>query len=545
MGRKAPPRRQPAPAPPPRRSRPTWILVALALLFIAEAEGAIRSDSATWDETHYFGVGKYLLETGRWDVPDSILHPPLSFYLSSAPLLFTDTDLTLFSRPGPAPTDPGYVDFLGTADLSRGRELLASPTNANDALLTDSRRMMVGIALLLGLFVWIWSDQRYGMGSGIVAAVLFAVDPNLLAHGHLITPDIVVSTFSFIAVYYLWRFLAGRQGRHAWLCGAALGLALLSKFTALLMLPVFVTLVALWHASGRPIRWRGCYVIGGVAVVVWLLGYHFDPAPYFQGLSFQQRHAAGGTAGFLLGRVSTTGWWYYPAVAFALKTPLALIAFVSVSLAIMIRRQDALLDDSFLIIPTVAILGFFSIEHQQSIGLRYILPVYPFLMVLASRVATLAEAGGLGRTVVWLAVAWSAASSFWVFPHYLAYFNESIGGASRGYHYLVDSNLDWGQELKDLKRFMTEHQVARVSMSYFGSDAPERYGIAYDALPSLCLRPDAPAAVDPLPPGTWVAISATMLQGVYVDDPVIASFRTKTPTAVLGYGLFLYHLPQS
>jgi hypothetical protein len=277
---------------------------------------------------------------------------------------------------------------------------------------------------------------------------------------------------------------------------------------------------------------------------VWLVGYRFDPAPYFQGLAFQYQHAAGGQTGFLLGEVSTHGWWYYFAVAFALKTPLALIVLLGASVVLLVRRWDmrTLLDDSFLVLPAVAVFGFFSLEHQ-SIGLRYILPVYPFLIVLASRAATLAAAKGPGRILVGLTVACGALSSFWVFPHYLAYFNESIGGPSQGYRYLVDSNLDWGQELKDLKRFMDEHQIATVNLSYFGTDAPERYGIAYTALPSYFLPPDAPQAPNPLAPGSWVAISATMLQGESGDAPFLREFRAKTPTAVLGYGMFLYHLP--
>ncbi|HEY6357390.1 MAG TPA: hypothetical protein VIX35_04050, partial [Vicinamibacterales bacterium] len=160
----------------------------------------------------------------------------------------------------------------------------------------------------------------------------------------------------------------------------------------------------------------------------------------------------------------------------------------------------------------------------------------------ASRVATLAARKGLGRILVGLTVAWGAASSFWVFPHYLAYFNESIGGPSHGYRYLVDSNLDWGQELKDLKRFMDEHHIAKVYLSYFGTDTPDRYGIVYAALPSYDLPREALQAPSPLPAGSWVAISATMLQGVYIDAPVFREFRARTATAVLGYSMFVYHL---
>src|SRR6202050_1138835 len=371
--------------PARRLAVPTWILTALAAFFFAESVGSLRRQSATWDETHYLGVGKYLLETGRWDIPDSILQPPLSFYLNSVPLLSVETDPALFMRPAPPSTDPAYLEFLGTADVPRGRAVLSSAANAGDTLLTESRLMMVAIAVLLGGFVWAWSSSRYGALSGVLGAALFAIDPNMLAYSHLITPDICVTTFSFIAVYYLWRFLSESRNRYAWVGGVALGLALLSKLPGLLMLPVCVALLALWRASGRPIRWRGCAILFAVMTAVWLLGDRFDPPPYFQGFAFQREHAAGGQAGFLLGQVSHEGWWYYFVVAFALKTPLALIALLGASVVLLVRHWTArtLLDDSFLVLPALAVFGFFSVE-PHAIGLRYILPVYPFLMVLAS-----------------------------------------------------------------------------------------------------------------------------------------------------------------
>ncbi|HVQ42058.1 MAG TPA: hypothetical protein VMS54_07630, partial [Vicinamibacterales bacterium] len=129
----------------------------------------------------------------------------------------------------------------------------------------------------------------------------------------------------------------------------------------------------------------------------------------------------------------------------------------------------------------------------------------------------------------------------WIHPHYLAYFNESVGGPKYGYTVLADSNLDWGQGLKQLKAFMTTHQINKVALSYFGTDAPERFGIDYVALPSLMLLNPAAARENPDPNG-WFAISATNLQGVYFEghDP-FAAFRRRNPDATIGYGLFLYH----
>jgi hypothetical protein len=193
----------------------------------------------------------------------------------------------------------------------------------------------------------------------------------------------------------------------------------------------------------------------------------------------------------------------------------------------------------FLLVPVVVILGFFSLSNQ-AIGLRYVLPIYPFLFVFAGgAVPWLSSSKALIGLTIGL-LAWSVAAAGYVYPHFLAYFNEAVGGPSQGYRYLVDSNLDWGQDLKGLKRFMDERDISRIHLSYFGSDTPARYGIAYDWLPSYLLDNPTPGKFDPSPKG-WVAVSATTLQGVHLSNKdLFAWFRQREPVAKIGYSIFIY-----
>ena len=139
--------------------------------------------------------------------------------------------------------------------------------------------------------------------------------------------------------------------------------------------------------------------------------------------------------------------------------------------------------------------------------------------------------------------AWYVGASWTIHPHYLAYFNEIAGGPSRGYRCLVDSNLDWGQDLKRLERFMEENDIPRIRLSYFGSDSPQRYGIAYDWLPSVVLVDPSPERRKPILRQGWFAISATNLQGVYFENKnMFAWLRERQPVARLGYSMFIYHL---
>jgi hypothetical protein len=203
-------------------------------------------------------------------------------------------------------------------------------------------------------------------------------------------------------------------------------------------------------------------------------------------------------------------------------------------------------NEAFLLVPASVIFCFFSLEHQ-SIGLRYVLPMYPFLFVFASKTAQLCLSNQRLRGLYIAAVVWYMGASFYIHPHYLAYFNELVGGPNNGSQYLVDSNLDWGQDLKGLKAYMEKHAISRINLSYFGSDSPERYGIKYNWLPSYVLRdpdPQNPAFEHGL--NGWVAISASNLQGEYfVDKNLFSLFRGLKPVAKIGYSIFIYHINDS
>jgi hypothetical protein len=517
------------------------LVPALCLaLFAVQAVTSLVQESSTWDETCYIGLGKYLVQHRRWDVPGSILHPPLSFVIHSIPLLFVNTDTNLWKAD---PAKSNDINYLGTSLPWRGQDLLSSPANQGDRLLNASRLMMVLTALLLGCFVYAWSYSLYGYSGAILAVILFSFSPNILAHSRLITPDICITTFSFITVYYLWRLLTGRRLRDAIVGGLCLGFALLSKFTALLLLPICLVLIILWWLRGNSLRFRYCLLFFIIGIWVLYAGYCMNMNPYFAGIEYQKGRAAIGHPNFLMGHYAESGWWYFWIVVFLLKTPIPTMIFLAISAMLMLRQLASRrwLNEAFLLIPSAAIFGFFCFNGQAK-GLRYILPIYPFLFVFAAGAAQWLLSRRLRAVACLAALTWYMASSFWIHPHYLAYFNELGGGPDNGYKYLVDSNLDWGQDLKGLKRFMLQHGISRINLSYFGSDSPERYGISYVPLPSFLLRDGDRRHHDSDPPG-WFAISATSLQAVYfLDRDEFAQFKALKPVAKIGYSIFIYHI---
>jgi len=188
----------------------------------------------------------------------------------------------------------------------------------------------------------------------------------------------------------------------------------------------------------------------------------------------------------------------------------------------------------------VPVAAFFTatLFNFLSIGYRHILPVIPFVIVFASGAVTACNRRWAEGLVVALAV-WSAVGTVRLHPHYLAYFNELIGGPGNGYKYLVDSNLDWGQDLKNLKRFMDDRGLSEIRLSYFGSANPDYYGIK--ALP---VPMEEPVDLEAAPPGLY-AISATHLQTGYLgDEDAFSWLRPYQPVGNIGYSILLFELPE-
>ena len=209
----------------------------------------------------------------------------------------------------------------------------------------------------------------------------------------------------------------------------------------------------------------------------------------------------------------------------------------------------------------IAAAGFYfaeSVSSHLNIGQRHLLPMSPFLYVLAGSLALeWARFQRPARTVMAvLVLLWIVVSSQIVFfplnhrmwqkvaPHYLAYFNELAGGPGNGYKQLVDSNLDWGQDLKSLKLWLDEKKITEpIYLCYFGMADPRYYGILHFNLPGGC--PFEPQQhFDVLKPGGLIAISATNLQGVYFSQADRDAWKRilehSAPVDTIGYSIFIY-----
>ena len=381
----------------------------------------------------------------------------------------------------------------------------------------------------------------------------------------------MLTCFTFVAVYTLWKVVRKVTWSSILFCSLALGCALLSKYSALLLFPIYGILLLFVFFSQEKVHLPETFPLSGIlmkpgsgaklcrittvlliitflALCVVCIGYLFHPEYYVTGVLHQLAHAEGGHPTFLMGMYSTEGWWYYYPVAFLLKTPLPLLILLVFSLVCATKKPRSL-DQAFLVVPVVVFFLFFSVK-LLCVGLRYLLPVYPFLFVLAG-MAISCSVQFLKRVmplVVAVLCGWFIIGSLAIYPHYLAYFNEAAGGPDKGYNYLVDSNLDWGQDLKGLGEYMHRMGIEKVHLSYFGAADPRYYNIDYEWMPSYYLPDDYGGDQNGerlfrFPRSGIVAISATNLQNVYFSDKTFYDWLKKyTPTDKIGYSLFIYDL---
>jgi hypothetical protein len=244
---------------------------------------------------------------------------------------------------------------------------------------------------------------------------------------------------------------------------------------------------------------------------------------------------------------SLTGWWYFFPFAFLIKTPVSIILLFLGGLTLCVARPARFFqDDLYMLLPIVGFLGP-AMTAKLNVGLRHILPIYPFVLLVAAKAA--AELWNSQRRPVQGLLGGLYLFAFvevaLVYPHYLAFFNRFVGGPRNGYEYLLDSNLDWGQDLKGLKAWMDRNHVSHINLSYFGTAAPSYYKIDCTHLPGAPFFAEDRVGSPQLP--GYVAVSATNLRGVYFNRAwreFYAPLLRIKPAAVIGYSIYVYPVQQ-
>ena len=525
----------------------------LVLFFIIQGIFFIGANSPTYDEAMHLAAGySYLAKRDFRINPEN---PPLNKELVALPLF-------LIYR---LPFNPDPQHWRDGADFLIGQNFLYRSTIPADQMLALSRlpNLFLGSSLI-GLIGW-WSYRLWGSSAAILAMGLACFEPNLITHSSLATADMGVTLFIFLSVYFLWEYLNSPTWWLLAATGIATGMALISKFLAILLIPMIAVIIAACLLVDSephllPLRknqhqpTHKLLQAAAVFCIIFFFGslmilpaYFFQGwQPWFFGLQRLLSLARGGQWAFFFGEHSYQGWWSYFVVAFLIKTPVGSLVLIVGSIFFYRARRSLGPHEAILLLVPVSIIFLAATQSKTNIGLRHILPVYPFLFVLASRLATVRfNRRWLAQFLVGAPLIFTAVSSLRIAPHQLAYFNELVGGPDEGYRYLSDSNIDWGQDLRGVKVYMDKENLTIIYLSYFGTAPPSYYGIRYQYVPGTWPL-EWPPLADKVPadaPRKILAISVCNLQDISTpDDPLFRWLWLRQPVAKIGYSIFVYDL---
>ena len=547
------------------------VLLSLQLFF------STRRESQTWDEANHIFTGYRMWTHADYGLNPE--HPPLVKLLTTVPLLRLNlTSPVLEER------------FFKEDAFLRGKEFLYQ--NNPDRILARTRTVAAILSLLTALVVFFGTREMFGTGAAFIALILLTFDPNFLAHGALITTDVGLACLMFLSVYLFYRYVKCPSALRLILASIAVGLVLAVKHTGLLALPILFLLalceiiiavnqertarrvlklfgsLALITAIGCVVLWsfygfryaarpNGLqlnpplteYLTGLEPHEAWPIStaarFHLLPESYLYGLA-DVRLTANYYTSYVLGKVYPHGVWFYFPVAFLIKSTVGVLALLLLSLGVVaVRRLNHGREIVVLVVPVIFYL-IVALTVGMNIGVRHILVAYVFLYVLIGGATwALIRKSRKWTYVVGACLLVHAASSVMAFPNYIPYANELWGGPSQTHNYLTDSNSDWGQQLKSVKRYLDQRGVKDCWFLYFaaGVAEPSYYGIPCKPLPTIStlwlnLPIEVPNSID-----GPVLISASNLSGVEFGpgplDPY-GQFKRLNPTAVIDHGVFVF-----
>jgi len=629
----------------------------LALVMLASFSfmfAASRYDSAIDDELAHIPAGYGYVHNLDYRLNPE--HPPLVKALAMLPVLFLN--------PNFPDTSSAWLNEVNS-QWSMGAQFLYQSGNDATAIIRTARIMPIVLTLILIVFVYLLARKIMGDLWALLPAILFALDPTVLAHGHYVTTDVGAALGIVAATYYVLNYFERPSAKRMWIAGIAFGIAQAMKFSTPLLIPLFIFLVVVrwlyevilaWNATDASRRWKTFAGKLGHAlwklILIGLIGYfiviyplyflftlHYpiakqasdtaallagfggklkflatldmwmakNPilrpfAQYLLGLLMVIQRAAGGNTIYFLGEVRNAGGPLYFPILFLLKEPIPTLIIVIGALLLgvwrvirnAIARHDAAKERvlnyigahfaEFAMASFIVLYWGYSMKSTLNIGIRHLLPTFPFIYILAAGAVKqwithitmpnlsmglegiMDSAKKIARSFVWRAVKyiflivllfWLLLETSFTAPHFLSYFNEFAGGTAGGYHYVTDSNYDWGQDLLALKQWADAHpEAGAIAVDYFGGGNPHYYlGDKETDWQSSKGNPAAQGI-------HWIAISINQLEGATQPLAPDASRNpadsyawltalrplapgmgnVPSPDARAGTSIFIYHL---
>lgn len=598
-----------------------WLAIGLLALMLVLGICSMRGDSAIVDEVAHIPSGYSYLRYGDFRLNPE--HPPLIKDIAAAPLLLVpNLEFPLDHKAWT--TDPN-------GQWESGWHFLYHYGNDPDLILFWSRLPILLLAIGLGWVIYSFTKKHFGKRVAILATFLYALEPNILAHSRFVTTDLGIAAFNVFAFIGIWRWLKKPNWKNLLLAGGLFGLAQLAKFSAILLIPFIGLMVVIWIITAKepkkfwPRVWKYGFGLAGIFAVgfalVWLVYIpHTINMPeavqdklitaslpggwphragellvdvnhlpgmrplsqYLLGVLMVVNRVDGGNTTYFLGEVTNQSFAAYFPVTYLFKTPLPLIILAMMSgltgaflyfrrkpLAVWHKFRDYA-REHFIELTSLLYIGYYSylsVTGNLNLGIRHLLPIMPFVIILVS-VCTVKAYGHLkgkfnkafGYAMLAALLGWYAIGSLAAYPAYVAYFNELIGGGGNAHKYFTDSSVDWGQDLIRLKKYVDARpEIDQIAVDYFGGGDPRYYfcrrkldeagaliksAAGYDCSKSKYVEWHAEQGI----PGTkYFAVSETFLMNdLYYapkrGDSGYEAIRDLTPTAKIGNSIYVYKL---
>ena len=565
-----------------------------------------QRNSVTWDEGHHLYSGYLSWKHADYGINPEV--PPLVKMVAAVPLLRMHLNVP-----------PLQGRFFKDEAFFGGHDFLFH--NDANAIVLRARIAASIFSFALALLIFFAARQMFSDEAGFIALALFVFDPNFLAHGALVTTDVACACTIFATIYafYRWRLAPSRKG--LLLVAVAAGMALVTKFTGVLVFPMLALLAFFEWAAPESISSYGTLSIDrrgmlfrrfatGFAVIIlvswaivwgmygvrfaarprgqvlhpafadyvpllanprsvhvlsWLDQCKLFPEAWLYGLA-DTKITADTYTSYFHGHVYPHGNFLYFPTAFAIKSTLPLLLLLVLASGLIVRhRFMARREILYLVLP--AVLYFcVACTSNMNIGARHLLPIYPFLYVLGAGAASqLIFSNRRWIIAVALLVAWQAADAISMYPAYMAFGNGAWGGPSKVHLYLSDANVDWGQQLNDVRTYLVAHGIQPLTIAatspnghksppakppcwfvYFpdGVVDPADYGIPCRRLPTantlwwLHQPGNLPTEVD----GPVLISDSDLASIEFGEGPLnpYEQFRHIRPTAVIDYGVYVY-----
>lgn len=565
------------------------IIVSATVLAVA----SVWNDSPIVDEIPHIGAGYSYIQKGDFRLNPE--HPPLAKDLAGLALSFLTLNQSVFNMQFWTSDINGQWNF--------GRNFIFN--SGNDAILMTrvAKLPMLLFFILSAIIIFHWTRKLYGDKAALIAIFLFSFSPTVLAHSRFVTTDVPALFGVLLGTYFFIEFLKHKSRKNFTLAVVAFGIAQLTKFSLFLLNPLFLILAVVWGLTMhnkissvvKNIFLTGMIIVLGYLAIVWpVYGMHTTNYPpdkqrtetiyhlqsygnrsiadkviwasdkpyirslthYGLGVLMVTQRSIGGNTTYFLGEVNKNAWKKYFPIVYFIKEPLAfwgLVVIVMLNLAVIFKLNKYKLNHwfktyftEFAMLTWLAIYWYASITANLNIGVRHLMPTYGFVFILLA--GQLSKIIGNIKTkiitiLIFILMGWYLFENIKIFPSYLTYFNQSVGGAKSGHLYVVDSNIDWGQDAKRLADWTDKNKISKISFDYFGwADARYYLGDKFVWINAGKYK-NAREFLADNPGGGYIAVSKSFFMGSREKiETSYAWLDSYKPISDIGNSIFVWYI---